>query len=103
MLLHTISKLKSRGKREVQKITGKVVLLRSNSLDYNEIQSSVLDNISEFWGAKVSFQLISSVNGDRCKFLPFLIICFIFLPVISLVYIYIFYISQNIFKFSDNF
>ncbi|CAK9314964.1 unnamed protein product, partial [Citrullus colocynthis] len=65
MLLHTISKLKSRGKREVQKITGKVVLLRSNSLDYNEIQSSVPDNISEFWGAKVSFQLISSVNGDR--------------------------------------
>lgn len=68
MLLHTISKIKSRGKGGVQKIKGQVILLRSNSLDYNEIQSSVLDNISEFWGAKVSFQLISSENGDRCKF-----------------------------------
>lgn len=69
MLLHTISKIKSRGKG--QKIKGQVILLRSNSLDYNEIQSSVLDNISEFWGAKVSFQLISSENGDRCKFFFF--------------------------------
>ncbi|KAE8652023.1 hypothetical protein Csa_023391 [Cucumis sativus] len=67
MLLHTISKIKSRGKGGVQKIKGQVILLRSNSLDYNEIQSSVLDNISEFWGAKVSFQLISSENGDRSK------------------------------------
>ncbi|XP_022150808.1 probable linoleate 9S-lipoxygenase 5 [Momordica charantia] len=66
MLLHSISRLKNR-RKGTQKVKGTVILLRSNVLDYNEIQSSVLDNISEFWGARVSLQLISSVNGDREK------------------------------------
>ncbi|KAM4119163.1 hypothetical protein ACJW30_03G038700 [Castanea mollissima] len=47
-----------------KKIEGTVVLMKKNVLDFNDFNASVLDDFHELLGQKVSFQLISAVNGD---------------------------------------
>ena len=49
-----------------QKIKGKVILMRSNVLDFTEFHSSLLDNFTELLGGGVSLQLISATQ--TCNF-----------------------------------
>ena len=51
-------------KYEDKKIKGRVVLMKKNVLDLNDLTASVLDRVDELVGKAVSLQLISSVNGD---------------------------------------
>ncbi|BBH06531.1 hypothetical protein Prudu_018212 [Prunus dulcis] len=51
-------------KYEGKKIKGRVVLMKKNVLDLNDLTASVLDRVGELVGKAVSLQLISSVNGD---------------------------------------
>ena len=48
------------------KIKGKVILMRSNVLDFTEFHSNLLDNFTELLGGGVSFQLISATH--TCNF-----------------------------------
>ncbi|KAL0357322.1 UNVERIFIED_CONTAM: Linoleate 9S-lipoxygenase 1 [Sesamum calycinum] len=45
-------------------IKGRVVLMKKNVLDFNDLAASVLDRFHELVGHKVSLQLISSRNTD---------------------------------------
>ncbi|KAJ8771994.1 hypothetical protein K2173_027171 [Erythroxylum novogranatense] len=47
-----------------RKIKGSVVLMKKNTLDFNDFNAEVLDRFHEFVGQGVSLQLISSVHGD---------------------------------------
>ena len=47
-----------------KKVTGKVVLMRKNVLDFNNFASSAIDGVSEFLGQGVSLQLVSSHKTD---------------------------------------
>ncbi|XP_019187172.1 PREDICTED: probable linoleate 9S-lipoxygenase 5 [Ipomoea nil] len=47
-----------------KKIKGKVVLMRKNVLDFNDFNASIVDNLSDFLGQKVSLELVSSVQAD---------------------------------------
>ncbi|KAA8545127.1 hypothetical protein F0562_019984 [Nyssa sinensis] len=49
---------------ESKKIKGRVVLMKKNFLDSNDIKASVVDRVDELLGNKVSLELISAVNGD---------------------------------------
>ena len=49
---------------KMKKIEGTVVLMKKNVLDLDDFNASVLDGFHEMLGQKVSFQLISAVNGD---------------------------------------
>ncbi|KAF8018099.1 hypothetical protein BT93_H3105 [Corymbia citriodora subsp. variegata] len=49
------------GSKEVR---GTVVLMKKNVLDFNDFNASVLDDIDELLGKKVSLQLVSAVHGD---------------------------------------
>ncbi|PQQ06496.1 putative linoleate 9S-lipoxygenase 5 [Prunus yedoensis var. nudiflora] len=51
-------------KYEGKKVKGRVVLMKKNVLDLNDLTASVLDRVGELVGKVVSLQLISSVNGD---------------------------------------
>ncbi|XP_022150790.1 probable linoleate 9S-lipoxygenase 5 [Momordica charantia] len=62
-IVGAISGLKHGGK----KIKGTVVLMRSNVLDFNDFQSTVLDNLHEFLGGGVSLRLVSAHHGDPLK------------------------------------
>ncbi|KAH7842311.1 hypothetical protein Vadar_003855 [Vaccinium darrowii] len=60
----------SSGRRK--RIKGKVVLMKKNVLDMNDLGASILDRVYEFLGRGVSLQLISAthsdpVNGKRGK------------------------------------
>ncbi|KAL0921677.1 hypothetical protein M5K25_008774 [Dendrobium thyrsiflorum] len=46
-------------------IQGTVVLMKKNVLDFNDFNASLLDNLSEFVGDRVSFQLVSATSGDH--------------------------------------
>ncbi|GAB4855547.1 hypothetical protein Ancab_024167 [Ancistrocladus abbreviatus] len=46
------------------KISGTVVLMKKNVLDFNDFHAGVLDRVHELLGKKVSLQLVSAVNGD---------------------------------------
>ncbi|CAK9314967.1 unnamed protein product, partial [Citrullus colocynthis] len=46
-----------------KKIKGKVILMRSNVLDFTEFHSSLLDNFTELLGGGVSLQLISATHA----------------------------------------
>ncbi|XP_019187173.1 PREDICTED: probable linoleate 9S-lipoxygenase 5 isoform X1 [Ipomoea nil] len=48
----------------VKKIKGKVVVMRKNSLDFNDLGASSLDNLFDIFGGKVSIELVSSVQPD---------------------------------------
>ncbi|XP_052194519.1 probable linoleate 9S-lipoxygenase 5 [Diospyros lotus] len=50
------------GNGEEKKIKGRVVLTRKSELDF--FSGSIMDNVHELLGQKVSLQLISAVNGD---------------------------------------
>lgn len=52
------------GKDDGKKVKGKVVLMKKNVLDFTDIKASVVDEVVEFMGKKVSFQLISSLHVD---------------------------------------
>ncbi|XP_050223951.1 probable linoleate 9S-lipoxygenase 5 [Mercurialis annua] len=47
-----------------KKITGTVVLMKKNVLDFNDFHASFLDRVHELVGHGVSLQLISSVNTE---------------------------------------
>ncbi|PRQ42208.1 putative linoleate 9S-lipoxygenase [Rosa chinensis] len=47
-----------------KQITGTVVLMKKNVLDFNDFNASVLDRVHELLGQRVSLQLISAVNAD---------------------------------------
>lgn len=42
---------------------GRVVLMKKNALDFNDLNASILDRVHELIGKKVSLQLISAVNS----------------------------------------
>ena len=51
-----------------RKIKGKVILMRSNVLDFNEFHSTVLDGFTELLGSGIVLQLVSATHVDRhCK------------------------------------
>ncbi|KAK6804962.1 hypothetical protein RDI58_002746 [Solanum bulbocastanum] len=52
------------GKNDRKKVKGTVVLMKKNVLDFTDIKASVVDEVVEFLGKKVSFQLISSSVHD---------------------------------------
>lgn len=45
-------------------IRGKVVLMKKNVLDFNDLSASFLDDLHEFVGKRVSLQLVSAVKVD---------------------------------------
>ncbi|VFQ85021.1 unnamed protein product [Cuscuta campestris] len=49
-------------KMTTKKIEGKVVLMRKNVLDLNDLSASIADDFSDFLGHKVSIHLISSTR-----------------------------------------
>ncbi|KDP40158.1 hypothetical protein JCGZ_02156 [Jatropha curcas] len=59
------TKTKAKGMAEERfKIKGKVVLMKKNVLDFNDVTASCFDRIHELFGKGVSIQLISAVNPD---------------------------------------
>ena len=52
------------GQNSGRKIKGKVVLMRKNALDFNDLGAGVVDRVSEFLGQGVSLQLVSAVHAD---------------------------------------
>ncbi|XP_030959758.1 probable linoleate 9S-lipoxygenase 5 [Quercus lobata] len=64
MLQNIINKITGDDESGNKKVEGKVVLMKKNVLDFNDFNASVLDGFLELLGQKVSFQLISAVNGD---------------------------------------
>ncbi|EXC35639.1 hypothetical protein L484_000135 [Morus notabilis] len=52
------------GQNSGRKIIGKVVLMRKNALDFNDLGAGVVDRVSEFLGQGVSLQLVSAVHAD---------------------------------------
>ncbi|XP_047336892.1 probable linoleate 9S-lipoxygenase 5 [Impatiens glandulifera] len=53
------------GDIDEQKIVkGKVVLMKKNVLDFSDFNASLTDKINEFFGQKVSIQLVSSLHTD---------------------------------------
>ena len=64
MLQNIINKITGDDESGNKKVEGTVVLMKKNVLDFNDFNASVLDRVRELLGQKVSFQLISAVNGD---------------------------------------
>ncbi|KAM4108358.1 hypothetical protein ACB094_03G039400 [Castanea mollissima] len=64
MLQNIINKITGDDENGNKKVEGTVVLMKKNVLDFNDFNASVLDGVHELLGQKVSFQLISAVNGD---------------------------------------
>lgn len=46
-------------------VRGKVVLMKKNVLDFNDLSASIIDNIHELLGKKVSLRLVSDVKLDH--------------------------------------
>ena len=61
MLQNIINKITGDDESGNKKVEETVVLI---VLDFNDFNASVLDRVRELLGQKVSFQLISAVNGD---------------------------------------
>ncbi|PHT63176.1 putative linoleate 9S-lipoxygenase 5 [Capsicum annuum] len=53
------------GKEDEKKVKGKVVLMKRNVLDFTDKSSLIVDDIADFLGHKVSFQLISSTHAKN--------------------------------------
>ncbi|XP_075656817.1 putative linoleate 9S-lipoxygenase 5 [Castanea sativa] len=64
MLQNIINKITGDDENGNKKVEGTVVLMKKNVLDFNDFNASVLDGVHELLGQKVSFHLISAVNGD---------------------------------------
>ena len=63
-MLHKISKAINGEDRENRTFRGRVVLMKKNVLDFNDLNASILDRVHELFGKKVSLQLISAVNSQ---------------------------------------
>ncbi|KAI4367850.1 hypothetical protein MLD38_016474 [Melastoma candidum] len=50
--------------RDGRRIKGTVVLMKKNSLEFNDLGASFLDRVFELFGQKVTLQLVSAVRGD---------------------------------------
>ena len=63
------------------KVKGKVVLMKKNLLDFNDLGASLLDRAYELFGQNISIQFISATHADpRSSGLIFLLqICWNFL------------------------
>ncbi|KAJ0982691.1 hypothetical protein J5N97_010946 [Dioscorea zingiberensis] len=53
--------------KKKMKVKGTVVLMKKNVLDFTDFHDSLLDRLHELLGNGVSFQLVSSTNGDPNK------------------------------------
>lgn len=63
-VFHKISKAINGDNDQTRKtFRGRVVLLKKNVLDFNDLNASILDRVHELFGKKVSLQLISAVNS----------------------------------------
>lgn len=52
-----------------KKIKGKVIMMRSNVLDFTQLHSIVLDGFTELLGSGIVLQLVSATEVDsHCKF-----------------------------------
>lgn len=47
-----------------RKIKGRLVLMKKNVLDFNDLPAKFLDDIHEWLGQRVSLQLVGAVHGD---------------------------------------
>ncbi|KAA0048007.1 linoleate 9S-lipoxygenase 6-like [Cucumis melo var. makuwa] len=52
-------------RRGKKKIKGKVILMRSNVLDFTEFHSTILDNVAELLGSGIEMNLVSATEVDR--------------------------------------
>ena len=52
-----------------KKIKGRVVLMKKNVLEFNDFHASITDRVHELFDNRVTFQLISAVNGDSGNYL----------------------------------
>lgn len=64
MLHNLLGAITGHNGSSAKQITGTVVLMKKNVLDFNDFNASVLDRLHELLGKKVSLQLISAVNAD---------------------------------------
>ncbi|XP_023545235.1 linoleate 9S-lipoxygenase 6-like [Cucurbita pepo subsp. pepo] len=48
-----------------KKIKGKVILMRSNVLDFTELHSTVIDGVTELLGSGIVLELVSATHVDR--------------------------------------
>ena len=62
-------KEKLEGGNEKLKIKGAVVLMKKNVLDLSDFSASILDDIYEFVGKRVSFALVSATVADPSEHL----------------------------------
>lgn len=82
MFQNIIAGFKGKPKKEnVRTIKGSVVLMKKNVLDFNDLTASLLDRIAEAIGKRVSFELISAVEGDPGPGELFLAIDFVLMDV----------------------
>ncbi|KAI3676057.1 hypothetical protein L1987_85653 [Smallanthus sonchifolius] len=51
-------------KKTKTKVKGKVVLMKKNVLDFNDLGASVLDRAHELFGQHISIQFISVTHAD---------------------------------------
>lgn len=63
-MLHKIVNVLSSHDENKKKMIGKVVLMKKNVLDFNDFSASIIDNIDELLGKKVSLQLVSEAKLD---------------------------------------
>ncbi|CAK8544657.1 unnamed protein product [Lathyrus sativus] len=64
-MLHKIVNVLGSHDENKKKMRGKVVLMKKNVLDFNDFSDSIIDNIHELLGKKVSLQLVSEVKLDH--------------------------------------
>ncbi|XP_024964101.1 probable linoleate 9S-lipoxygenase 5 isoform X1 [Cynara cardunculus var. scolymus] len=66
-MLHKIANLVLGENHEAKKtkVKGKVVLVKKNLLDFNDLGASILDRAHELFGQRISIQFISATHADR--------------------------------------
>ncbi|KAI7747808.1 hypothetical protein M8C21_005344, partial [Ambrosia artemisiifolia] len=55
------------GKKKKTTVKGKVVLMKKNVLDFNDLGASVLDRAHELFGEHISIQFISATHADNAS------------------------------------
>ncbi|XP_058738567.1 probable linoleate 9S-lipoxygenase 5 [Vicia villosa] len=63
-MLHKIVNVLSSHDENKKMMIGKVVLMKKNMLDFNDFSASIIDNIHELLGKKISLQLVSEAKLD---------------------------------------
>jgi len=51
-------------KKKGVEVKGAVVLMKKHVMDMTDLRASVVDRVYEFFGRRVSFQLVSATVGD---------------------------------------